>query len=392
MKKFNLWIALALFAGTVAISPTVANAQDAAAQQAEFERGWYEACYTKKEMDKCYTLSKELLEKYPSSTYGKNATSIIKNRDQANAWEKFNKALTVYYAPPQDSGKLEALFTAGEDFYKFVPDEPYVAAQLALAGSNGVLGPVQYKNLDKVKSYAEKAMKIFEGATPVKGYEEQWKPLRELIIPQMNQYMGYYLVETKGDQDKALQYLTTAISVKGKEGVGAKDPNNYLLRAGIYSKKYEDLRKQYDQLPDDQKTGDAGKELLKQVNQLLDTKLIPEYARVLATSTRQEYKPLYDSTKPLFDSFWKYRTDAPDKAAGYLKAFEADPTVQGPEIPAKAEDTSLNAPAAPVTGPGVKPMAGAASMAPGGKAADNGAKAAPGTKGNAKKAKGKRRR
>ena len=53
----------------------------------------------------------------------------------------------------------------------------------------------------------------------------------------------------------------------------------------VYNNQYTDLRKQYDSLPDDAaKTGDAGKEILKKVNDLLDTKLVPEYARVLATA------------------------------------------------------------------------------------------------------------
>ena len=53
MKKFNLLIALALFAGTIAFSPAIANAQeDKAAQKIEFERNWYDICYTKKDTEK----------------------------------------------------------------------------------------------------------------------------------------------------------------------------------------------------------------------------------------------------------------------------------------------------------------------------------------------------
>lgn len=394
MKKFNLLIALALFAGTITIAPVVAKAQtdDKAAQQAEFERNWYDICYTKKDNEKCYQLSKELIDKYPQSQYKTPAEKNVRNYEQAKAWEKFQNALKAYYAPPQDANKLEQLFAAGEEYYKFVPDQQYIVGQLALAGAGAVLAQT-YKNLDRVKGLAEKALRVFSAAAPPKDWKEnEWTPLRELVLAQMNQYLGHYLFETKGNQDEALAYLTKATEIKNKDGAGWKDPYNYWLRAQIYSKKYEELRGQYDKLADDQKTGDPGKELLKQVNQLVDTKLIPEYARVIAAATKPEAKSFLDAAKPLFDSFWKYRTDAPDKAPAYLKAFEADPTVAGPEVPAKAETADLTAPAAPVAGAtNVKVAAGSGvpGAAPGAKGAANGnGKAAP-AKG---KAKTKRRR
>src|SRR5262245_15868403 len=120
MKKFNLLIALALFAGPVASFPATASAQapapaqdDKAAQQTEFERKWYETCYTKKDQEQCYALSKELLEKYPSSTYSKNAGPIVKNTDLNKAFEKFQTALKAFYSPPQTMANYQALITAG---------------------------------------------------------------------------------------------------------------------------------------------------------------------------------------------------------------------------------------------------------------------------------------
>src|SRR5262249_52053694 len=129
MKKFNLLITLALVAGTIAVSTTIANAQNAqdnkATQQSEFVNNWYETCYDKdkKNADKCYVLSKELLEKYPNSNYRQHAEKNIKSYDQdkeKKAWENFQTALTAYYGPTQTAGNLEQLFTAGEEFYKFV--------------------------------------------------------------------------------------------------------------------------------------------------------------------------------------------------------------------------------------------------------------------------------
>src|SRR5262245_24627380 len=151
MKKFKLAILLVLLVLAVASSQGVAYAQtaqddkaaqdkaaqDAAAQQADFERVWHPTCYKKPvDEDKCYQLSKELLEKYPDTTFKEHAIRIIKAYEQNKAWEKFTTALDAYYKVPEDVGKLEQLFSTGEAYYKFVPDHPSVVAQLAIAGTN----------------------------------------------------------------------------------------------------------------------------------------------------------------------------------------------------------------------------------------------------------------
>jgi hypothetical protein len=398
MKKLSLLIALTLLSGGIVLSPSTAKAQDE--KQAEFERVWYDTCYTKKDVEKCYQQSKELVEKYPSSTYIKNAKGKVQAYEQNKAWERFQAALKTYYTPPQDAAKLENLFSAGEEYLKFEPNQQYVIGQMALAGANGAMSQI-YKNLDKVKGYAEKALNTFQSATPPEGWKpEEWNPLRDIVMAQMNQYLGWQTIETKGDQQLALDYLTKATQVKGKDGTGWKDPNNYWLRSTIYSSQYIELRKQYDAMPDDQKTGDAGKEILKRVNELLDTKLIPEYARVLATATKPEAKSLNDAAKDQFEAFWDYRTGAKEKAADYVKSYVNDPTIAAVPIPVKVETAdNLNAPAAPTAAAGnVKLTAGGAPApgAAGGKASANGSaktngKAAP-TKNTKAKPKPRRRR
>ncbi|MFN8002717.1 MAG: hypothetical protein U0X75_17060 [Acidobacteriota bacterium] len=389
MKKFSLLLAIALLGCLVALSPVTANAQDDA--QATFERTWYATCYTEKNEEKCYQQSKELLQKYPSSAYAKNATSIVQKFELNEAWTKFRAALETYYKGP-DANKLEQLFSSGDNFLKIEPDQqnPYhlfALAQMALAGHSASLGQI-YKNYDKVKGYAERAITEMSAvtSTPEKfkaEYPAMVDPLRDLVPANMNQFLAYQLIETKGDQDQAIAYLTKATQVKAKGNVGWKDANNYWLRANIYSGRYVELRAKYNALTDEEKTGDKGKELLKQVNEVIDKKLIPDYARVVATATDPALKELRDEARKQFDGFWKYRTDAPDKAAEFLKAFDADPTVEGPAIPVKAETaaTELNAPAAPTGGANVKLSA----SGPGGAAPD--AKGASTTKGKAAPAK-----
>lgn len=391
MKKFSLSIAFALFAGAIAFSPV--QAQDEA--QAAFERTWYATCYTEKNEEKCYQQSKELLAKYANSPYAKNARGKVdayeKTKLLNSVNEKFQAALKAYYSAP-DANKLDQLFLAGDDFLKVVPGNEYVIGQVALAGAHGSMGQI-YKNYDKVKAYGEQALKAFETATAPEGWPKgDWDNLRELVMAQVNQFLGYHLIETKGDKAQAAAYLTKATEVKNKDGAGWKDPNNYWLRASIALEEYQALRAEYDKLTDELKVGDPGKELLKKVNEVIDNKLIPDYARVIAAATKPEAKSLKDAAQPSFDAYWKYRTNAPEKAADYLKAFNADPTVASPAIPVKAEDSatgSLEAPAGTAQKPTMV-VGGAPGSAPGAatKGASNGTK--PASTKKAAPAKGRR--
>jgi hypothetical protein len=298
MKKYSPLIALTLLSGCLALSPLRANAQDDKEKEKQdaFEREWYDTCYQKKDTEKCYQQSKEMLDKFPASKYRPNAEKNIKSVDRNKASEKFQTALDAYYKPPQDAAKLEALFAAGEGYLQIEPDQQspshlYVLGQMALAGHQASLGRV-YDKLDKVKDYVDRAMKTFGSAqaseNTKRGFDQYVVPLKDLLMANGNQFLGFRLIETKGDQNQALDYLGQATQVKGKE-VGWKDPINYWLRAMIYNNQYTELRKQYDSLPDDDaKRSDAGKEILKKVNDLLDSKLVPEYARVLATATKPD--------------------------------------------------------------------------------------------------------
>jgi hypothetical protein len=389
MKKHSPLIALTLLACLVALAPLRANAQDE--KQDAFDRDWYEACYQKKPIDveKCYQLSKEMVEKFPADKYIPNAQKNIKSYERNKASEKFQAAYDAYYKQsPQDAAKLEALFAAGEGYLQIEPDQQspfhlYVLGQMALIGHQASLGRT-YEKLDKVKDYVDRAMKAFGSAQASENTKKDFDllvvPMKDPLLANGNQFLGFRLIEIKGDQNQALGYLGQAIQVKGKD-VGWKDPYNYFLRSIIYNNQYTELRKQYDSLPDDAaKTGDTGKEILKKVNELLDAKLIPEYARVLATATKPDTKNIYDAAKQPFDQLWDYRTGAKDKAADYVKNYADDPAIASVPIPAKPVDANgLNA-LAPTTGPAnLKLPAGKPAAAPGGKAPanSNGAKSAP---------------
>jgi len=216
-------------------------------------------------------------------------------------------------------------------------------------------------------------MKAFQSAQASektrKDFDLYVVPLKDLVMANGAQFLGFRLIETRGAADRALEYLTQATQVKGKDGVGWKDPNNYWLRSTIYSAQYIELKKPYDAMTDEQKSSEAGKEILKKVNELLDTRLIPEYARVLATANNPNAKNYYEVVKPQFDLLWKFRTDAPDKAADYVKNYANDPTIANVPVPAKPEDaSSLNAPVPTTVTANVKLQAGVPAGLPAGNA------------------------
>src|SRR5215475_292080 len=214
MKKYSPLIALTLLAGCIALAPLRANAQEAQnAQNAQdtFEREWYNTCYQNKpkDEDKCYQQSKELLEKFSATKYRPNAERNIKSYDRNKSSEKFQAALDAYYKPPQDAAKLEALFAAGDGYLQVEPDQQspshlYVLGQMALAGHQASLGRI-YDKLDKVKGYIDRAMIAFGSAqaseNTKKDFDLHVVPLKDLLLANGSQFLGFRLIETKGEQN-----------------------------------------------------------------------------------------------------------------------------------------------------------------------------------------------
>src|SRR5262245_6083705 len=364
MKNIILITTLAMLTGTIVLKPLNAQAQSAPAQNAPtqdpkqiaFLQTWHDACSKNdaENAEKCCQLSKELTDKYPDAgkQYIDYAKSQIGKCALNKARQKFANALEAFYASSPEESKLDALLTAGDDYLKIDKDPQsaaylFIVAQQPLAGQRAVVAGV-YKNRDRVKTYAERSLQAFETLNPPEKYKKDYTEynlfnLRDETLASMNQYLAYYLVEVKGDQpeaqNQALAYINKSIQVRGKDSkalFGWKDPNNYSLRRYIYTKRYTELRKKYDALTDPQ--GDTGKELIKQIHQLLDTKMIPELARIIATATNPALKDMMNDAVGEFNNFWKFRVDDPSKAPAYLKSFEADPTVEGPPVQAKADD------------------------------------------------------
>ncbi|MBO0799610.1 MAG: hypothetical protein J2P31_12380, partial [Blastocatellia bacterium] len=246
MKKVFLITALAMLTGALVLD---ARAQSTPApeqqdpKELEFVQSWYETCIGKKPIDeeKCYQLSKELTEKHPKADpkYLEFANKRIASYKFSKASDKFNTALKDYFGGKPDSAKLEALFTAGDEFLEIEsdpqsPNHLYVVGWQALAARQAVAADA-YKNYDKVKTYFDRALKAFETLNPppdkAKEYSDLNLPnLRELVQANINQCLGYILTLTSPDQPEAqaqaLVYIEKSIKVRsqGNKDIGWKDP------------------------------------------------------------------------------------------------------------------------------------------------------------------------
>jgi hypothetical protein len=330
------------------------------AEQKAYEK-YYNAVYVEKDAAKGYELAKAFVEQYPDSEVAKYAMSTIINKVGAD----FQAALTAFYADgtPQ-AAKLDKLLNVGEEYLKLQPNQPYVSAHMALASSRAVLAQ-QVKDMSRAKMLAEKALSLMASPTPPADYPaEQYNPLRENVLAQCNQFLGYFeLEQSTPNLDTAVAFLTKSTEVKNKDGLGWKDPNNYWLRASASQKQYAKLSNEYRALPDDQKTGDAGKALLDKINPLID-KMIDDYARVVAAATGNEAaRELSASAKEQLDALWKYRySNLANGQNDLIKHFAADPTVTAPARTPAAATPDMSA-AAPPTTTSTKPTLSAAPTA-----------------------------
>lgn len=382
MKKYSFLMVCALLAGLFAL-PMTTFAQQPKFKSEEEQKlytEYYNACNVEKNKPKCFDLAKVFLDKYPTSDYAQYAKATIIN----TLGENFQTALSGFYQGNVDAGKLDKVLMAGDEYLKWQPENVFVSVQTALAANRAVFAQV-YKDLNRTKSLAERALSLMESTTPPKDYPaDGWTTLRDTVMVQSNQFLGYYeLEQPTPDLDKAIRHLTLSTEVKDKDGAGRKDPNNYWLRASAYQKQYAKLSEEYGKLSDDDKRGDVGKALLDKINPLVD-KMIDDYARVSATAKSEGAAGLRDAANQLLESFWKYRySNLPGGQSALIKHFEADPLAAAPaRTPASSQPDPGEG--APPTGATATPKLAAGSSNQPGSA--NGSKAttpAKSTKGKA---------
>jgi hypothetical protein len=354
MKKVSLLIVVALLAGTFAALPIFANSQPAQQAQPKFqsdeERKAYEAWFNEKDPDKKLAYGEEFLQKFPQSEYLKWVKQSVDTLSLQKLGQKFQTDLSTFYSGP-DAVKLEQLISTSEKYLSKQPDQVYITTQLALAVGQGVNRQF-YKEIEKAKTYAEKALKLLESPTPPPGYPpDDYSKLRIPALSQLNQLMALYLLQQANpDPENAITFLNKA--AESKDWPSAKDPSTYFLRANANYKIYEQLRAAYEALPADQKQGEAGKAQLAKIDPVVE-KMVYDYARVVAlTNNKADLKPMNEAANESLITFYKYIFNKTDGVEALIKHFEADPTAPPPPRPATSS-TSNEAPPDPGEKPAV---------------------------------------
>lgn len=324
-RKFYLPLNLAGLFLTLCLSGVAQtnSPQETGEAERELYQKYYEAVRTQPSAEATCALAQEFAQRFPQSQYTKYAQQTVSKC----RLERFQKALNEYYTAA-DTTHLQTLITTSESILQEQPDQVYINAHLAMALSRGAINGY-YKDTERTKAQAERALKLVEGETAPAGWKtDEYQALRQAAQAQLNQYLAWQILQQeKPEAERAVALLQQAIQVKSKEGFGWKDPNNYSLRASAYAKQYEALSAQYQVLPDAEKTAESGKALLIQINALAD-RMIDDYARVVALATQSAQKPLQAAAREQLTQLWKYRHDGKtDGLNEYVKAFEKDPTV-----------------------------------------------------------------
>ena len=349
MKKVSAMMIVSLLASLSIIVPTLATPHftpPTQQKQLQFKSDAERAAYTdfyneKTDAVKKLALGKEFLKKFPDSDFAPSVEGVnIKAMEII-----FNQHLGAYYqAPGPSAAKLEPLIAIGDEYLSKQPDKPFYVGHLALATGYGVLADF-YKDLDKSKAYAEKAIQLLasETAPPAKDWAppltpEQWGSFRTEGLSKLNQYLGIFILrQTTPDPEQAIACLTKA--AENKTWPTAKDPNTYLQRAHANTIIYTKLSGEYSSLSADDKTSDKGKDALAKVDPVVD-KIIDDLARALAL-LKPEMKVQVDDAKERLTEFWKYRHDGKlEGMAELIKYYQADPTAPPPAKPATPAPSS----------------------------------------------------
>ena len=159
---------------------------------------------------------------------------------------------------------------------------PYVIAQVALAGANGAFAEIV--ELDRVKSYIERALIVFQSAEGRSSdlASQDWENYFFIVQAAGNRFLGLYALRKNHAFELAIQYFSRAIAIKSlKTTQGWKDPENYLLRAESWEYGISITKVKYEALPMEQKNGEPGKALLDRIKNYTQ-QAVEDYARMLA--------------------------------------------------------------------------------------------------------------
>jgi len=279
-----LWLAVLL--GLVVLA--AASAKQQPQQQPQYTREEAEAynalyrAYQTGKFDEAVKVGEEFLSKFPNSILASRARPL----------------LVVSYV---QINNLDKAFEVGAQAVGADPNNFTVLYVLTLAASDASKARNTKYEADGLKYATQVLEMISSGQVPAGVSPATWESQKNSVLGQMHQAAGLFLYN-KGDYEAALEHLKKAGELD------AKDPVTfYLTGESLKLGKYAKLREDYDKLTADEKVAEAGKGLLKQVDEVVD-QMVEYYARTVAIAESDaKFQALGQEARKVLEGFYRYR-------------------------------------------------------------------------------------
>jgi tetratricopeptide (TPR) repeat protein len=291
---------LALAAPVVmAGSPVV---QDAAKEEADAYKAWYEA-NAAKDIPKALGFAKTYLEKFPSGQYANYLKTWVRPH-------LFNEAITTK--------NTNEMIRIGKEVLAADPDNlDYLYLMAVTIRTNELsASPPNYSHAAEAAEFSQRAIKLIEGGkVPVVVPKENWK--QGPILGMLYQSIG--LVESKNkNTDKAVELYKKAATLD------PSNPSYYLGLGSLYQEKYLAAVQKHQAFPQaDREAAEPKPEVkaaLDEANSSADM-VIENWARFMAlTAGSEPWKATRDQVNGVLTKLYEYRH--PGDTEGLQKLIE----------------------------------------------------------------------
>jgi tetratricopeptide (TPR) repeat protein len=250
-------------------------------EEAEAYNALYQA-FAAGKLEEAVQAGEAFLAKFPNSVLAPRAKPI----------------LVVVYA---QTNRFEKAFEMGRDVLSADPNNFSILYLLALAAATASKGRDTRFDADGL-TYATRALELASAGSPPPGFAPQaWEQQKNKILGALHQAAGLFLYN-KAEYDPAIEHLKKSAELDPSDPV-----TFYLIGEALKLGKYARLRESYDKLTPEEKVAEAGKQLLQQVDEVVD-QMIEMYARTVAISeANASLQALNQEARKVLESFYRYR-------------------------------------------------------------------------------------
>ncbi|MCS6816523.1 MAG: hypothetical protein NZ746_03980 [Blastocatellia bacterium] len=266
-------------------------------EEAEAYNALYQA-FAAGKLEEAVQAGEAFLAKFPNSVLAPRARPI----------------LVLAYA---QTNRFEKAFNVGREVLSADPNNFSILYVLALAAATASKGRDTRFDADGL-TYATRALELASAGNAPPGFAPQiWEQQKNKVLGALHQAAGLFLYN-KADYDPAIEHLKKSAELDPSDPV-----TFYLIGEALKLGKYAKLRENYDKLTPEEKVAEAGKQLLQQVDEVVD-QMIEMYARTVAISeTNASFQALNQEARKLLESFYRYRhNDTTEGMEELIKKFK----------------------------------------------------------------------